>query len=539
MPQTGFRLKAWWIGVTALAVAAPVAMAYEAFQGPTELIQYDPARAYTGYTLFSPFRGQNTYLIDMHGNVVHYWPYPKGWGTPGAEAIEKHARILEDGTLLRGVIDRVNAGGTSGAIYQIADWDDEVIWQHDEERPGYTPHHDFRMIWNPKLEARTLMYVASKEMTHEEVIALGADPSKRENYASRPDGIVEVDMDGNVIWEWNISDHLVQDYSSDYPNYGVVSEHPGKMDPNFGGGVGGDWIHINGFDYNEVLDQVVINNSTFSEFYIVDHSATFIPGDPERSVELAASDEGDFIFRWGNPCVYDSGECPRSINEGQASVDGHQQVFRTHDIQWIRNKEITPFGSDLPGAGNFLIFDNGNRHLGDRRSKLVEINPYDGPMGQGVYIPEMEAGHLQPPAGMGGAAPNISRQIVWTYASELENSFYSNYISGAQRLPNGNTLSCSGAHGHFFEVTPEGDVVWEYINPVGDRTGDEFGIYTVMTDAAGSRFNATFRCARYRPEYSGLEGRDLTPRGKITEIFTEEPSAPLPAPAGMGIAGSN
>ena len=123
------------------------------------------------------------------------------------------------------------------------------------------------------------MYVASKEMTHEEVIALGADPSKRENYASRPDGIVEVDMDGNVIWEWNISDHLVQEYSSDAANYGVVSENPGKMDPNFGAGVGGDWIHINGFDYNEVLDQVVINNSTHSEFYIVDHAATFIPGD--------------------------------------------------------------------------------------------------------------------------------------------------------------------------------------------------------------------------------------------------------------------
>ena len=183
------------------------------------------------------------------------------------------------------------------------------------------------MIWNPKLEARTLMYVASKEMSHEDVIALGADPSKRQNYASRPDGIVEVDMDGNVIWEWNISDHLVQDYSSEHPNYGVVSEHPGKMDPNFAAGVGGDWIHINGFDYIEVLDQVVINNSTHSEFYVVDHAATFIPGDPDRSVELAAGDEGDFIFRWGNPCVYDSGECPRSINEGQGSVDGHTIRF--------------------------------------------------------------------------------------------------------------------------------------------------------------------------------------------------------------------
>ena len=45
---------------------------YEAFQGPTELIQYDPAKAFNGYTLFSPFRGKNSYLIDMHGNVAEW-----------------------------------------------------------------------------------------------------------------------------------------------------------------------------------------------------------------------------------------------------------------------------------------------------------------------------------------------------------------------------------------------------------------------------------------------------------------------------------
>ena len=70
------------------------AIAYAVFQVPTELIQYDPAKASPGYTMFSPFRGRNTYLIDMHGNVVHYWPYPEGWSTPGAEAVEKHARLL-------------------------------------------------------------------------------------------------------------------------------------------------------------------------------------------------------------------------------------------------------------------------------------------------------------------------------------------------------------------------------------------------------------------------------------------------------------
>ena len=66
-------------GVVLVAIVMGITLtvrAYEVFQGPTELIQYDPAKAASGYTIFSPFRGKNTYLIDMHGEVVHYWPYP-------------------------------------------------------------------------------------------------------------------------------------------------------------------------------------------------------------------------------------------------------------------------------------------------------------------------------------------------------------------------------------------------------------------------------------------------------------------------------
>ncbi len=52
---------------------------YEVFQGPTELIQYDPDRAFEGYTMFGPQSDENVYLIDMHGQVVHIWPTPQGW----------------------------------------------------------------------------------------------------------------------------------------------------------------------------------------------------------------------------------------------------------------------------------------------------------------------------------------------------------------------------------------------------------------------------------------------------------------------------
>lgn len=520
-------------GVVLVAIVMGITLtvrAYEVFQGPTELIQYDPAKAASGYTIFSPFRGKNTYLIDMHGEVVHYWPYPEGWSVPNAEAIEKHARLLEDGTLLRGVVDKAGRGGMSGARYQLVNWDGEVTWEYGDERPEVSPHHDFRMIWNPELEEQTLMYVASTAISHEAAIAAGVDAAGRDDISSFPDGMVEVDMEGNVIWEWNIKDHTVQDHNPRLANYGVIADNPGKMDPNFGRGVGGDWIHINSFDYNAVLGQVIINNSRFMEVYVIDHGATFVPGDPEESIALAASDTGDFLFRWGNPCVYDAGDCPSSLDEGQSSTNGHQQVYFSHDIQWIRDREVGPEIGDLPGAGNLLIFDNGSGRLGQTFSSVLEFNPYDGPMQQGRYIPEMESGHNPPSGGGMGAsldsADTLSKQIVWSFRPPMANAMFSTYISGAQRLSNGNTLVCSGAHGHFFEVTPDGEVVWEYVNPVGNRTNGDYGIYKIMTADAGGFFNSSFKCARYEPDYPGLQGKDLTPKGQITEVHRVEVDRP-------------
>ena len=514
-----------------IAVTPVPVQAYEAFQGPSEVIQYDPDKAFNGYTLFSPFRGKNTYLIDMEGNVVHMWPYPE-WAITGAEAVEKHARLLEDGTLVRGH----KQPGATGTKYQMFDWNGNVLWEYEEKREGYNPHHDFKVIWNPELKQKTFMYLCQKPLSHEEAIALGCNPELRNNYRSRPDGIVEVDMYGNVIWEWFITDHLVQDINPDLPNYGIIKDHPEKFDPNFAGGRRGDWIHINSFDHNEVLDQVVINNSTDSEFFVVDHGATFAPGDSKKSIELAASDAGDFIYRWGNPCISDAGDCPSSLEEGQSSTNGHQQTFFTHDIQWIREKEVTPMKWELPGAGNFLIFDNGRRRLGPTYSSVLEINPYKGDWRKGVYVSQMDAGYSR----SGGRSPNmVSKQVVWSFKSSMPNAFYGDYISGCQRLPNGNTLICSGPHGHFFEVTKKGEVVWEYISPVGDNSkSSKPGIFKIMIDEPGGHYNAVFRAHRYAPDYPGLKGKELKPMGLITELFkesvAEKPVGPFETGRGPG-----
>lgn len=59
----------------------------------------------------------------------------------------------------------------------------------------------------------------------------------------------------------------------------------------------------------------------------------------------------------------------------------------------------------------------------------------------------------------------LTKEIVWKYQESIPSNFFSPRISNAQRLPNGNTLINEGWFGRFFEVTSEGEVVWEYGEP--------------------------------------------------------------------------
>jgi hypothetical protein len=102
-------------------------------------------------------------------------------------------------------------------------------------------------------------------------------------------------------------------------------------------------------------------------------------------------------------------------------------------------------------SGNVLIFDNGTLR---GYSRVIELNP-------------------------------LTKRIEWEYTSQPKVSFLSRYISSAQRLPNGNTLICEGAKGRLFEVTPEKDIVWDFVNPYGNES---------------NRTNV-YRCLRYSPEY--------------------------------------
>jgi hypothetical protein len=87
---------------------------------------------------------------------------------------------------------------------------------------------------------------------------------------------------------------------------------------------------------------------------------------------------------------------------------------------------------------------------------------------------------------------------------------FSHIGSGAQRLANSNTLVCADTEGHIIEVTPSGEAVWEYINPV---TSD--GILKFRRDT-WPMHNSIFRAFRYQTNDPPLMGRTLTPGNTIT-----------------------
>lgn len=88
-----------------------------------------------------------------------------------------------------------------------------------------------------------------------------------------------------------------------------------------------------------------------------------------------------------------------------------------------------------------------------------------------------------------------TRKNVWTYQGRNALHFFSPHISGAQRLDNGNTLICEGGHGRLFEVTRDGEIVWQYINP-HEQEHPELGV-----------MNSIFRAYRIAPNAPELQGR--------------------------------
>lgn len=474
------------------AASLPLA-AYEALQGPTELLYWDSNKTCNGYTLFG-VRG-TTYLVDMEGRVVHTWP------------IGTNPHLLDDGSIL----DASRSDPSSYGGFTQVSWNGSTVWSYAETRTNYLPHHDFARIYNKKLGTNTTLYIANKTVSYAQCIAAGCNPASGLYTNGQMDAIVEIDMAGNVVWEWWFYDHLIQDFDTSKSNYVGVgktnADYPGRLNANLPGRpVQRDWLHCNSIDYNESLDQIVIN-SVGGEFYVIDHGGTFIAGNPSGSMALAAGPAGDFIYRFGDPARYNQGSPPSILSNWTESTTGNKQIGGAHHVSWI------PTG--MPGAGNLLAFNNAqNIFEHTQQSYVLEINGYldASTNNSGAYVNPPDAGYYswQPGNNTDKSARLLSSQIVWFYYSKASHGMFSHIGSGAQRLVNTNTLVCADTEGHIIEVTPSGEPVWEYINPV---TSDGILKYRRDTWPMG---NSIFRAFRYTASDPPLAGRTLTPGSTIT-----------------------
>ena len=176
----------------------------------------------------------------------------------------------------------------------------------------------------------------------------------------------------------------------------------------------------------------------FSEFWIIDHSTATAEAATHKGGRSGKG--GDILYRWGNPRAYGMG------------TKSHQRLFAQHNAHWI--------AKGLHGAGHILVFNNGGGRTDGTYSSVDEIVlPVDA---KGNYL--VKAGTIYGPD-----------KATWSYSAPKKADFYSSFISGTQRLANGNTLICSGANGTIFEVTPEKEIVWKYINPVKEDFGGPGG----------------------------------------------------------------
>ena len=276
--------------------------------------------------------------------------------------------------------------------------------------------------------------------------------------------IIELDWDSNPVWAYR-DNTLHHDYER-LPNGNtlllmwdpvpedLVAQVQGGFDVEFAPGMLGD-----------VVREVTPDGATVWEWRSWEHldpsEDVICPLEARREWThgncLNVTPDGDLLVSYRLTSTV--GIVDRATGDFKWKW-GPGEIYHQHHPTWLDN-------------GRVLIFDNGGHRRGASFSRIVEVDP-------------------------------ATNEIHWEYQGMPAISFYSYNISSAERQPNGNTLICEGAPGRLFEVTPRGEVVWEYINP-----------FFLYSDAAGGGggmeyTNATFRCHRYSADHPRWPGGTWT-----------------------------
>jgi hypothetical protein len=381
---------------------------------PTGTTIYDPARAHSSYVLFTGGDDVSR-LIDLTGAVVHEWKFS---GQPVAfidPALVGGARGHVFVTL-----ESEEGKGTDLAPGRVqtrirktvgeVDWNGAPLWSFGKSAPDGRAHqhHDIARLPNGNTLVLSNLSYPLPGFAAPQVL---------------DDVAYEVDPDGEIAWTWAASDHIDE--------IGFTPEEvkliKGSKNP--------DYLHVNSLKpvgpnhwFDEGDQRFAPDNLIFDA-----RNANFI-AIVDRKTRKIAWTLGPHFPPAPATALASSRKVPRPVDQISGQHDAH----------------IIPKG--LPGAGNLLVFDNQGEAGYPRAalpfiggSRVLEINP-------------------------------VTKEIVWQYtgasSGRPDYTFRSTHISNARRLPNGNTFIDEGQFGRFFQVTPAGEIVWEYMNPYPRRGVD-------------------------------------------------------------------
>jgi hypothetical protein len=379
---------------------------------PTGTTIYDPAKAFNSFVLFNG-PDQVAYLIDMDGTVVHRWERP-GFpskivdpalmgGQKGVLGTQLSSISLIAGLFMDGATGVIPGGPAqfNDKTFGYVDWGDKILWQWGEQAPT----------------GGALQHHDWSRLANGDTLILSSDATRLAGFGDRKmtdDVIYEVDQAGKTVWSWRASDHLDQFGFS--PEQMMFLRHT----------AGADYLHLNAMEVLGPNHWAAHGDKRFAPTNIM------ISSRDANIVAIIDKGTGDIVWHLGpdyppRGSDYTPETTPRPVD----------QIVGQHDPQMI--------AEGLPGAGNILLLDN-QGEAGTPPAKMQITS--------GSRVLEIDP---------------VNAQIVWEYqaydSGQANWAFWTPFIGSVQRLPNGNTLIDEGIDGRFFQVTPSGEIVWEYVSP--------------------------------------------------------------------------
>lgn len=362
------------------------------------------AQKYPGYVLYSVMGTSTTYLKDTTWANYHSWTHSSNDRTGYS------SYLMPGGTLWRSIQNSGNVltgGGMTGRIQKV-DWNGNVLWNYTYSSSTYCLHHDICPLPNGNV-----LVIAYDVKSASEVAAAGGTY----NGTMWSEKVMELQPVGttgaNVVWEWKLWDHLVQNVNSSAANYQTsIVNNPQLLNINFAPAK--DWVHMNGIDYNPVLDQIALSSHNLNMWWIIDHSTTTAQAASHSGGNSGKG--GDLLYRYGNPASY--------------QATGSTVLNVTHDAHWIPEF--------VPNAGRLVGFNN--KGVSSTQSAVDQINvPLNG------YNYNITLGQAYAPA---------------TYNQRHACNGYSSNMSNSEQFPNGNMLVCMATLGTMYEIGPGGNTLW-------------------------------------------------------------------------------